>query len=338
MRQRTTFAATLGMFVALALVTTPAVGATGSRATLKPDLVVTAGELEWIIDDVAQRYFFRDHNYDLTSKARTRNAPPPPGAVAVATKASETGIFIKRGVNWVRQAVFSVPRLLPGRSNLGVVTFERTFPASAWKFGTYRVKACADIGHVIVERNEGNNCRMLTNNDLYVIPETFDGNVSGTFITESWQGSVHMELVDDELAGIGIFGYNVDDASTMAFVDSGTYQDCVFSGSGQTQHLHGSNVQTLLLSFDADGHGTYGLFDKVPLNFDYPVTVTCPDDDEPQLLFGPLIQLFCDGEWIDMEQTRNFPDPGLTQLSGDFTGLCFPEIHHSWHLLPDDTT
>ena len=95
--------------------------------------------------------------------------------------------------------------------------FNRFFPSSLWQFGTYPVKLCADIRDVCVkERNERNNCRILTRYHLYIVPRTLDGNVSGTLNLdgwkETWTGDVHLHLVqDDNTSRFGAFDYTVDE-------------------------------------------------------------------------------------------------------------------------------
>jgi CARDB len=321
----------------------PAGGATSPKPILKPDLVVTIGNLEHVAADLkGQRYFFRDVHYELTWKARTTNKPLPKGSVAARAPRSETGVFILRNGTWLRQDRLTVPRLAPGGSVLQVNAFNKFFPAALWQFGTYRVMVCADVGDNVKERNEDNNCLRLTRNDLYLVPRTLDGPVSGSFDfdgwLESWRGTIHLDLVENDNTGrFGGFDYIVDDSSTLNFVVAGTNPEtgCSANGSGQTQQLHNFGQSTVDLYFDIGGEGAYNAFDSVSSGFGYPVVVTCPGRN-PFVIVAPLNPCQHEGiHWVYSSAGRAFPDPGLVQLRGRHTDSCNNPIIWRWDLHPD---
>jgi hypothetical protein len=212
-----------------------------------------------------------------------------------------------------------------------------------WQFGTYRVKVCADVGDVVSERNERNNCLRLARNDLYLVPRTLDGPVSGSFDyngwLESWRGTIHLDLVEDENTGrFGGFDYTVDDSSTLTFVVAGTNPEtgCSASGSGQTQQLHNRGQSTVGMFFDIAGEGAYHAGDWVSSGFGYPVVVSCPGQN-PFVIVAPLNPCEHDGiRWVDSGAGRAFADPGPMQLRGRHTDSCGDNpIIWRWNLQPD---
>jgi hypothetical protein len=291
----------------------------------KPDLVVKSGDFYRLIDVQEVTWVRRGVEYELTWEAKIKNI----GTKAAA--ASNASIFVKRDGGWWHLHGGRLPRIPAGQARNIKLSFEKTFGPSAWAFGKYPLRICADTFHEIAESNEGNNCRKLTATPLYTIPGTFDGTVSGdSSPPEAWGGSIHLDLTEYGVGPTeGQFFYTVDQQSELLYVDQGSYFDCTVSGKGHISPLHNENLgDTLEMDFRT---GKYDLYDRLPFasTFPYPVNVTCPDI-EPGVFPGPLVT----DEWVRSDVTT-FTNPGFTALAGQWIVI---DISYSWNLVPDVQT
>jgi hypothetical protein len=305
--------------IAALVVLAPATVAAAPHRAGKPDLVVTAGDFARVTGAMKQlNWFFRGRQYDLTWMAKTKNA----GSVAAA--GSQTGVFVKLGNGtWTRLDSLPVPRVPAAHTVQGKDTFHKSFAPGAWKYGTYPIRICADVGKVVAETNEANNCRVLSFS-AYLIPYSITGTVSGTGpylnsfypnVKTSWDsGTLIFNLfVSPRFGNDGVIDYplcRVDCDPFLHFESTGTDSSCSYSGSGDYTGFR--EFDGISLSFGR-GFANYHAQDFVDWpNFSYDVTVVCPGNTST-VDYSPNQ---CGAYWFNTGGTIPFSDPGLTNIGG----------------------
>ena len=209
----------------------------------KPDLVVLSGGFAHVTADLQeQRWFFRGKAYQLTWSARIKNVGDAPAG------ASRAGLYFKGTKTWSRLSTLAVPRIPAGETVSVKDSFQKTFDVSTWKYGTYPLKICADVGRVVGEGKEANNCRTLPFS-FYVIPTFIFAHVGGTKpafddnepgVTATWESGLlsfgGLRSKPPPLGNQGIIDYPLCCGPTLSFTIQGTDSvGCTYSGSGRTK-------------------------------------------------------------------------------------------------------
>jgi hypothetical protein len=307
---------------------TAAAHATSSR---KPDLIVTNVGLHagngrtWVTRG-------NEGAFKLTWHHRTRN-----DGNGAAGK-SKTGLRLVAGHRVVRLARVGVPRLAPDTVHKGGSTFSEIFDQT-WDYGTYTTRACADVTHLVAEKNEGNNC--FDGHPFYVIPSEFTGTIGGAApldtnvfpgVTVSWEGTVTADVSEFARGNHGTFGYVFFRGPVTYTVQGTDDAGCTWSGTGDYNPLH--QTAPLDLQFGPGAH--YSARDFVDPKFAFNVTTTCPGHITGNDGFSP--SLFGLPKWLDTSPgTRPFDDPGLTALSGSYTDQrADGPTTYAWNLKPED--
>jgi hypothetical protein len=205
-------------------------------------------------------------------------------------------------------------------------------------YGSYPATICADAKEDVNERREGNNCKDL--GLYYVVPWELTGVVSGVVtihpqpdITNSleWRGDVDFDLRQGAPDGnVGLFEYRYL-SGDMVFTYTTVAGECTGTGTGRYTPTEADGVK---LNF-GQPNGSYSAFTPIDPNFNFPVTITCPDVPPATAPFYP--HLLTSGSWMITGFTpRRFPDPGLKRVRGTYTlAPPFP-VQFSWNLKASD--
>jgi hypothetical protein len=287
----------------------------------KPDLVVLSGGFAHVTADLQeQRWFFRGKAYQLTWSARIKNVGDAPAG------ASRAGLYFKGKKTWSRLSTLAVPRIPAGETVSVKDSFQKTFDVSTWEYGTYPLKICADVGRVVAEGKEANNCRTLPFS-FYVIPRTIFAHVGGTKpafddndpgVTATWESSVlFYRLTSNQrppLGNKGIINYPLcrNCASDLSFTIQGTDSvGCTYSGSGKDETFPAAD--RLRLTFGR-GVANYSARNLIDGTFTFKVTIVC-DNDTYVIDWGSSNCSFWWWNTTEGEPWR-FPDPGLDERQG----------------------
>ena len=217
---------------------------------------------------------FRGKRVTLLWRDRTRNT-------GTATKsASHTGLQYK-STRWSRPvALRRIGLLGHNKANTGTKGWTSRFPAATFRFGRYPLRICADIGHKIPEKNEGNNCRSA--GAFYVLPTFFWVRVRGAIdlfpgVKVLWDsggahGPIHYSF-SRNLAR-GVFEWTPEGQLwTITYTVEGTDSSgCVWSGRLVTDAVDGPG-SIITVNFLANRYTAHG---ALAGNQEITATQACP--------------------------------------------------------------
>ncbi len=167
-------------------------------------------------------------------------------------------------------------------------SFQKTFDVSTWKYGTYPLKISPDVGRVVGEGKEANNCRTLPFS-FYVIPTFIFAHVGGTKpafdddragVTATWESGLlsfgGLRSKPPPLGNQGIIDYPLCCGPTLSFTIQGTDSvGCTYSGSGEDETFPSTNRLRLIFGRGSANYRAHNLIDGT---FTFKVTIVCDSD------------------------------------------------------------